>query len=82
MTDEEILMTSQIQLSKEAHAAARFRKHKMTRFKKTNNKNIRESECNICGYHMWINSNPMPNEIRISGKAVALNCRQKQRGIK
>ncbi|KKN55877.1 hypothetical protein LCGC14_0577680 [marine sediment metagenome] len=60
-------------LRKEALETCRFRGHKMNQF----NRKYRHwwsSECKTCKKRVHLNDEPYPNEINISGEAVALHC--------
>ena len=68
-------MTKIERLKKEArdvcyHAGS----HNMRRFT-CNAKDKYSSYCKKCGKHVFINANPLPNEIDIYGEAVALGCK-------
>jgi hypothetical protein len=67
------MSTRLTRLMTEAHEAAKFHEHEMTRFKKMSQNNY-ESKCKNCYMHIWINLNPMPNDCEITGMAVACNC--------
>lgn len=65
-------------LIKEAREAAEWRGHNLYRFKHHNGyRVIASTECKDCGYYVGVNARPLPNEIEISGSAVALNCPKK-----
>jgi len=64
-------------LRKEALGSCKFRGHKMKRFKKIYNGIAgitTYSHCIVCGKQVVILSKPRPNDIEVSGEAVALSC--------
>jgi len=63
-------------LKKEALEACNFRGHKVSRFVNHSPKPIQiaHSYCIICRKSVIVNNSPLPNEIEISGRAVALTC--------
>jgi len=63
-------------LRKEALESCNFRGHKMRTFSRKY-RHWWSSKCKICGKEVHLNDNPLPNEIDISGEAVALNCGDK-----
>jgi hypothetical protein len=69
-------MTRIERLRHEALESCRFRGHNMTRFNQADfyRDTIRYAHCKVCGMQVVINSRPAPNEINISGRAVALHC--------
>ena len=59
----------------EAKESAGWRGHKLARFATHIFwPTVRVSECASCKASVYIDSNPPPNGIDISGRAVALNC--------
>jgi hypothetical protein len=56
-----------------AKVHARMRGHKLGEWAKVGD-HIRDNICLNCGQSVRVNSQPMPNEIDIGGKAVALDC--------
>ena len=60
-------------LRKEALESCKFRGHTMKSFSRRY-RYWWNSECRVCGMYVDINDNPLPNEIDISGEAVALHC--------
>lgn len=50
-----------------------FRGHDMTKFKSLHSHG-KVADCKVCGDSVYINSNPAPNGIDISGRAVAVYC--------
>jgi hypothetical protein len=73
-----ILMRS---LKEDALRACKNRSHHMEKFKtlafddRGNPKNC-VSKCKDCGMEVQVLTNPAPNEIRIGGEAVSLNCKR------
>ena len=66
------------QLIQQATRAAKFRGHDMGDWLNCGlNRAI--SNCRACGMQAVINTNPMPNDIDIGGRAVALNCTKEWR---
>ena len=64
-------------LVKEALSACHFRGHnRMMVISNLKDSNYRVLECSDCGMEVYLNTMPMPNEINISGEAVALNCKE------
>lgn len=61
-------------LAKEALSACTFRGHKMGRFDHYCERSA-VAKCKLCRMEVHINAKPLPNEIDISGEAVALNCK-------
>ena len=62
-------------LIKEATDAAIFRGHDLMRhWKYHSGGHIGINMCHKCGKEVQINDRPLPNEIDVSGEAVALNC--------
>jgi hypothetical protein len=65
-------------LKKSALESCIYRGHKMGKFGfniKAGGQGIRGSyECQRCGKRAFIDTNPAPNSIEISGEAIALNC--------
>jgi hypothetical protein len=66
-------MTTFDRLSREARAAARWRGHDLTHFRPIDTHHWR-AQCRNCPADVDVNLHPLPNEIDISGEAVALNC--------
>lgn len=67
------------ELAKRATDAAAFRGHLMqtwTWHEHSGDRITGSSYCNTCGRGAFITTKPAPNEIDISGEAVALNCRE------
>lgn len=60
-------------LKLEARRSAQHRGHNMSRFMRMHDKTS-VSYCNKCGMTMYVQSYCFPNEIDVSGQAVALNC--------
>ena len=60
-------------LIKEAKECCKFRGHTMTRFEHYD-KGLARSTCIHCLRAVWVNDNPMPNQVDICGGAIALNC--------
>jgi hypothetical protein len=65
------------ELKKSALESCNFRGHKMGIFGFTLKQRgmIGGSTCKKCGKMVFLNTNPLPNEIEISGEAVALHCK-------
>ncbi len=61
-------------LKKEAKEAAKFRGHRMKRFRTYNKEDVCAAFCRVCGKQAWVHLTPMPNGIEIHGEAVALGC--------
>lgn len=51
-----------------------FQGHKMKPFSRKY-RHWWSSECRICGMGVYIDDEPAPNSIDVSGEAVALNCK-------
>jgi len=71
-------MTRLARLRREARRACKDREHRLMRHWFGNDIGGRLREwtfCLNCGKEVTVIPNPMPNEIEISGEAVALNCR-------
>jgi len=66
-------MTKVQRLIKEAKESCTFRGHQMKPFSHKYKK-WSSSECKVCGMGCNVNTDPAPNEIDISGEAVALHC--------
>ena len=60
-----------------AREAAKFRGHVMTKFE--GGLNRQSSYCILCNMHMYVVSDPLPNDIFVSGEAVALCCSLKNK---
>lgn len=67
----EKLMTA---LKKSATTTAKYRGHKMGKWVALDEITA-EKTCKNCGMNVHVNIRPLPNEIDIAGRAVALNCR-------
>lgn len=67
-------MTHINRLRLEALKACNGRGHKMSRFTRLASHTM-ESICRRCNRGVCLNTKPAPNEIDISGEAVALNCK-------
>jgi len=65
-----------LQLANKALESCKFRGHRMGNFHKTG-EHTAYAKCERCGMEVDINTKPLPNEIDISGEAVALSCRRK-----
>jgi len=71
-------MMREQRLKKKALEAMRFRGHKVDRRWLTygDYPNLRfQNVCDECGKSAWIILHPLPNEIEISGEAVAVGCK-------
>lgn len=63
------------ELKREAKEACEWRDHDMKRFREGSFwKNQYFSECRNCGMTVSVRPRPAPNQIEISGQAVAVNC--------
>lgn len=67
-------MTILERLRKSALESCSYRGHKMQPFRRKH-RHWWVSECKVCGKTVVINDIPAPNEIDVSGEAVALNCK-------
>jgi len=65
------LMTT---LKRAATTAAKYRGHDMGKWVALDEITA-ERTCRKCGMNVHVNIRPLPNEIDIGGRAVALNCR-------
>ena len=59
-------------LKRDALTACKLRGHSMGRW--FTDEKYRFAECQLCLKEVTINTKPLPNEIDISGEAVALGC--------
>jgi len=66
-------MTKMERLRKEALESCNSRGHTMKPFSRKY-RNVWTSECKLCDKGVYVCGNPAPNEIDISGEAVALHC--------
>jgi len=67
-------------LKREAKQACIIRGHTMKRFVHgTPGKFTGWAYCKDCASQVWVTINPKPNDIDISGSAVAVNCIDEQR---
>lgn len=57
----------------QALSSARFRGHNMGEWEVVSPTSS-QTKCVRCGKYARINTNPAPNEVQISGSAVALSC--------
>jgi len=62
-------------LKLEAKRGAEWRGHTMSRFTRMHHKTS-VSRCNKCGMTLYVQDYCLPNEIDVSGQAVALNCKK------
>lgn len=62
-----------MELFQEAKESCEFRNHVMGEWL-TDSKTVSHSNCLLCGKQVVVNEKPLPNDIEISGEAVALNC--------
>lgn len=69
-------MSSPQVLRNDARRGATWRGHVMTRFRAYATGRW-ESYCRECGMEVNVKTRPAPNEVNISGEAVALNCEGK-----
>lgn len=60
-------------LRKEAVKSCKFRGHKMKNFSRKY-RHWWRSECRVCEKSVVVNDQPAPNDIEISGEAVAIGC--------
>ncbi len=67
-------MRSKKALQQEALESCTHRGHQMTPFVKGSNKRISFALCRDCGKGVYVDTQPMPNEIEVHGEAVATNC--------
>ena len=69
-------MTRYESLKRSAIESAEARGHELGRFGFVlqPNRMVGNSLCRKCGAGVTINTNPMPNQIDIGGRAVAVNC--------
>ena len=67
-------------LRREARSACAFRGHDMAKFERldpASSDRVRAvSTCRNCGMQVRVLTHPAPNEVDISGEAVALNCKR------
>jgi len=65
-------------LKKEALESCNFRGHKMSRFVDHSPKPTTKAHayCIFCRKAVVVDTHPLPNEIEISGRAVALGCEE------
>jgi hypothetical protein len=61
-------------LKAEANAALLWRGHAPARWVSSSRDGRAEYVCPVCAASAHVNTKPLPNDIDISGKAVALNC--------
>lgn len=66
-------MTKMNRLKKEARECCEFRGHNMRRFK-TMDSHRAITSCKVCDRLVRVDTKPLPNDIDISGEAVALEC--------
>ena len=67
-------MNTLIGLMRSATEACNTRGHRMRRW--TGDEANRTTDCRVCGMGVQVLLRPMPNEIDIGGKAVALDCEE------
>lgn len=75
-------MTKLRRLKIDAIESSLFRGHNMSRFELTSKskgfeihgRNEVWSYCKDCGARVYVNTRPLPNDIEISGTAVAIGC--------
>jgi hypothetical protein len=60
-------------LKKEAKRACDYKKHKMSKFKKIDERRY-SAHCDLCNCYVAINLKPLPNEIEIFGTAFIFTC--------
>jgi hypothetical protein len=74
------IMTKIDALRKSARESAKWRGHTLSRFSPaeihSNGKKQSFASCLICGAMAVVDTQPLPNDIDISGSAVALNCKK------
>ena len=73
MGEETSMARKIVRLKREARAAATYRGHTMGRFV-FDGVRYWDSECRCCYMKAYVTGSPQPNEIEVSGEAVALNC--------
>lgn len=76
----EVKMKKIERLRQEALKSCKSRGHRMKPF----SRRCRywwDSECKVCGMGVFVSDNPAPNDIEISGEAVALNCEGKNEAV-
>lgn len=62
-------------LRRKAKKSAEQRGHTLSKFQ---HHDVIYAFCNKCKMSVFLNPDPMPNEIEISGRAVALNCKARE----
>lgn len=62
-------------LKKEGLKIAKFRGHQMGEWKDYKNNTISICECIHCGAYLSANTKPLPNDIDLSGDALAIGCK-------
>lgn len=67
-------------LRREALDSCNFRGHTMTRFVtlRPRLRTMKCATCKVCDKGVYVNPKPYPNEIEISGEAVALGCTERK----
>lgn len=73
-------MTKLNKLKKEAREAAEFRGHRLQRFRHDSKTNAYAYCATGCGMGVFVSTNPPPNGIDISGRAVAVQCPNEGKG--
>lgn len=66
-----------IELITSAEQSTKFREHVLSRDWKlypSLNRLVAENKCIYCNREVRVNTNPLPNDIDISGEAIALTC--------
>jgi hypothetical protein len=73
---DEINIPTIDELKHEAEIAAQIRGHTLDKWEDfiANNRNYSKNICLVCHKTIQVCSNPLPNEIDVSGEAAALNC--------
>jgi hypothetical protein len=72
-------MLKETKLKTEARQSAVHHGHNLTRFRRTIDGNTHEATCRICKAYVIVRLRPKPNEIDVSGPAVAVSCRKHKR---
>jgi hypothetical protein len=67
--------TKERRLKSEAIEACSYRGHKMSKFHGSKYHPHHFAKCTECFMEVMVDTHPEPNEIDVSGEAVALNCK-------
>ena len=69
------IIKQRLELERSAMESAVYRGHQMTPFATLRERRyIAESVCEKCEMFVQVNARPQPNQVDISGTAIALNC--------